>query len=101
MAKAPATDVTVLINKADLVVFSGSWCPYCKRAIAAIDAAGYTPEVIEITDELKMALSQKTGQTSVPQVFIRGQFIGGCNDGGLGGVVPLLNSGKFQQLMEK
>ena len=27
-----------------------------------------------------------TGQTSCPQVFIGGQFIGGCNDGGLGGV---------------
>ena len=27
------------------------------------------------------------------------QFIGGCNDGGLGGVIPLLRNGKFKGVM--
>ena len=33
------------------------------------------------------------------QVWIKGNFIGGCNDGGMGGVVPLLKSGKIQEIM--
>ena len=41
-----------------------------------------------------------TGKTSVPQVFVKGQFIGGCNDGGLGGTVPLLKSGKLQEMLK-
>ena len=40
------------------------------------------------------------GKTSVPQVFVKGQFIGGCNDGGLGGTVPLLKSGKLQEMLQ-
>ena len=28
------------------------------------------------------------------------QFIGGCNDGGLGGTVPLLKSGKPQEMLK-
>ena len=42
-----------------------------------------------------------TGQTSVPQVFIGGEFIGGCNDGGIGGVMPLKESGKLEDMLIK
>ena len=41
------------------------------------------PAVIEADGAIKSQLKEKTGQTSVPQVFVKGNFIGGCNDGGV------------------
>lgn len=55
---------------------------------------------VEVTDAQKAELRELTGKTSVPQVFVKGQFIGGCNDGGLGGTVPLLKSGKLQEMLQ-
>ena len=55
---------------------------------------------VEVTDAQKAELRELTGKTSVPQVFVKGQFIGGCNDGGLGGTVPLLKSGKLQEMLK-
>ena len=40
-----------------------------------------------------------TGRTSVPAIFVGGEFVGGCNDGGLGGVVTLQNSGKLLPML--
>ena len=50
---------------------------------------------------MKAELIKITGQSSVPQVFIGGKFVGGCNDGGMGGVVPLKKSGKLEELLIK
>ena len=50
---------------------------------------------------IKAELAGITGQTSVPQVFIGGEFIGGCNDGGIGGVMPLKSTGELEQRLIK
>ena len=60
---------------------------------------------VDLDDEdngmaIKAELAGITGQTSVPQVFIGGQFIGGCNDGGLGGVVKLDQQGRLDELLK-
>ncbi len=44
-------------------------------------------------------LAKITGRTSVPAVFIGGEFVGGCNDGGLGGVNTLDRSGKLSSML--
>lgn len=50
---------------------------------------------------LRAELAQKTGRTSVPAVFIKGEFAGGCNDGGLGGIMTLDRAGKLQLLLAR
>ena len=37
----------------------------------------------------------------MPQVFVGGEFVGGCHDGGLGGTVPLLRMGLLQAMAER
>ena len=32
-------------------------------------------------------------------LYVGGTFVGGCNDGGIGGVMPLYRSGKLQSLL--
>ena len=50
---------------------------------------------------LRAELAELTGRTSVPAVFIGGEFVGGCNDGGLGGVMTLDRAGKLQPMLTK
>eukprot|EP00593_Proboscia_inermis_P001458 CAMPEP_0171292734 /NCGR_PEP_ID=MMETSP0816-20121228/516_1 /TAXON_ID=420281 /ORGANISM="Proboscia inermis, Strain CCAP1064/1" /LENGTH=45 /DNA_ID= /DNA_START= /DNA_END= /DNA_ORIENTATION= len=40
------------------------------------------------------------GRTSVPAIFIDGTFIGGCNDGPMGGIVKLAESGKLDEMLK-
>ena len=44
-------------------------------------------------------LAEKTGRTSMPAVFAGGEFVGGCNDGGLGGVMTLDKAGKLKPML--
>ena len=48
---------------------------------------------------LRAELAEKEGCTSVPALYVGGTFVGGCNDGGIGGVMPLYRSGKLQSLL--
>ena len=92
--------VSDIIKANAVVVFSSSWCPYCRKAIAGLESAGISHRVIEVDGTLKSQLAALTGKTSVPQVFVKGTFIGGCNDDGLGGTLPLLRSGKLQAMLK-
>ena len=100
MTQSSHTPVAEVIASAPVVVFAASWCPFCKQAKDALKEAGIEFKDVEVTDAQKAELREWTGKTSVPQVFVKGQFIGGCNDGGLGGTVPLLKSGKLQEMLK-
>mmetsp|Transcript_11818 Transcript_11818/g.22619 ORF Transcript_11818/g.22619 Transcript_11818/m.22619 type:complete len:97 (-) Transcript_11818:35-325(-) len=93
-------DVEQKISNNDMVVFQSSWCPFCTQAVAALKEKGFDPLVIEVDADMKAALAEKCGSGSVPKVFVKGQFIGGCNDGGLGGTLPLLANGKIAEMMK-
>mmetsp|Transcript_4095 Transcript_4095/g.5471 ORF Transcript_4095/g.5471 Transcript_4095/m.5471 type:complete len:102 (+) Transcript_4095:1-306(+) len=87
-----------------VIVFSASWCPYCKKAKGVLDDLGAKYKAIETDQDsngaaYKDQLKKKTGKTSVPQIFISGEFIGGCNDGP--GIVPLHASGKLVPMLKE
>lgn len=50
---------------------------------------------------LRAELAEREGRTSVPAVYVGGTFIGGCNDGGLGGVVRLNNEGRLVPMLKE
>eukprot|EP00271_Cylindrocystis_brebissonii_P015710 TRINITY_DN38690_c0_g1_i1.p3 TRINITY_DN38690_c0_g1~~TRINITY_DN38690_c0_g1_i1.p3 ORF type:complete len:103 (+),score=28.45 TRINITY_DN38690_c0_g1_i1:343-651(+) len=80
LAKAQA-----LVDENSLMVFSKSWCPFCKKVKALLASLGANPKVVELDevddgDELQGALAEWTGQRSVPSVFVGGKHIGGCDD---------------------
>ena len=94
-----------------VLVYSWSGCPFCKRAKAILEAAtadidgkpaGYY-KVLELDTMgtegkvYRAALSDMTGRTSMPQIFIRGAFVGGCNDGP--GVATLEKEGKLKGML--
>jgi len=94
------------IKQKPAIMYATSTCPFCAKAKKEITATGSILTVIDFDDEengnaMRAELMMITGQSSVPQVFIGGEFIGGCNDGGMGGVMPLKQSGKLEELLIK
>jgi len=94
-----ADAVSAVTDKHLLVVFSSSWCPYCRQVIKALEGVGTKPFIVEVDASTKSMLIQKTGKSSVPQVFIGDKYIGGCNDGPERwmGTVPNLRNGNVQK----
>ena len=60
-----------------------------------------SPGSMELAEALALRseLATLTGRTSVPSIWIDGRFVGGFNDGGLGGLVPLYRSGMLQSML--
>ena len=66
-----------------MVIYTRSWCLYCRRAKALLERKGVRYEEIDVESvpdhEREMAL-KAGGRTSVPQVFIDGTHVGGSDD---------------------
>jgi glutaredoxin len=78
-----------------VVLFSKSYCPYCKRAKKGLMDIGISPVVVELDqrkdgNEIQAALLKKTGQRTVPSAWLRGEHIGGSDD-----VANGIRSGSF------
>ena len=65
-----------------IVVYTRDWCSYCWRAKRLLKRKGYEFEVVDATNnhELRARLVEKTGQETVPQVFIGDRSVGGYDD---------------------
>jgi glutaredoxin 3 len=88
-----------IIQQNPLVVFSKSYCPYCRKVKELLKSLGANAKVIEVDQEkdggeLQAALGEISGQQTVPNVFIGGQHVGGCDAtvaaNNKGTLVPLL-----------
>jgi len=65
----------------DVTVLSRPGCPHCARAKASLRNAGIEFESLELNSEFTdRTLRAVSGATTVPQVFINGERIGGADD---------------------
>jgi glutaredoxin 3 len=58
-------------------------CPYCTRAKALLDAKGVVYDEYDVTlggPKRAEMVERAPGATTVPQIFIDGGAIGGCDD---------------------
>jgi glutaredoxin 3 len=83
----------------DVEIYTQPYCPYCARALKLLTAKGVTFREISAPQgsaERRIARERSGGRTSVPQVFIDQQHIGGCDDlyalDAKGGLDPLLKA---------
>lgn len=72
------------------------WCPYCVRAEGLLREKGVDFEQIDVSDdpERRSWLRQASGQSTVPQIFIDGRSIGGCDE-----LMALDRSGRLDALL--
>jgi len=68
---------------AKVELYTTAWCPYCARAKALLEHKGvaYTEiDIIEQPGRRNEMIERARGRTTVPQIFIDGEHIGGCDD---------------------
>ncbi|EMS48806.1 Glutaredoxin-C6 [Triticum urartu] len=112
MALAKAKEI---VASAPVVVFSKSYCPFCVQVKKLLTQLGASFKAIEMDTErlgrnliqlthvifyegdgteIQSALAEWTGQRTVPNVFINGKHIGGCDD-----TIALNKGGKLVALL--
>jgi len=66
----------------DIKVYSTLICPYCHAAKNLLNSLGleYQEIRIDMDPEQRSLMMQKSGRTSVPQIFINDHHVGGFDD---------------------
>lgn len=83
-----------------VIVYSKTYCPYCTEVKSLFAQLNVAPKIIELdqlADETQVfnALKQVTKRSTVPQVFVNGQHVGGCDD-----TVAAYKAGRLQQMLD-
>jgi glutaredoxin 3 len=71
---------------ADVTIYSSDWCPYCRRAKALLKSKSVNFQVnveeicVDGHADLRAEMAARAGRSTVPQIWINGQHIGGCDD---------------------
>ena len=80
-----------------VVMYTTRICPYCVQAERLLLARGVEKIEkiqVDLDDSLRLAMMEKTGRRTVPQIYIGEQHIGGFDDlqalDRAGGLTPLL-----------
>ncbi len=65
-----------------VTIYTTAYCPYCARAKRLLEKKGVAYEEIDAEgkDELRTWLVEKTGQQTVPQIFVGERSLGGFSD---------------------
>jgi glutaredoxin 3 len=75
--------IEVVQAVAQVEVYTTKWCPYCTRARTLLRRKGVSFVDIDIDEEpgrRAEMIRRAGGRTSVPQIFIDGEHIGGSDD---------------------
>ncbi|WP_224365158.1 glutaredoxin 3 [Hyalangium versicolor] len=78
-------------------IYTKATCPYCIRAKQLLDMKGVSYEEIRIDAEparRSEMIAAANGRTTVPQIFIAGRHVGGCDD-----LYALDDSGRLDQML--
>ena len=64
-------------------IYTWRFCPFCLRAKALLNEKGvqFTEYSIDGDNDARIKMSERAGgRTTVPQIFINGESIGGCDE---------------------
>ena len=93
------------VQQDTVVMFSFTTCPFCRKAKDILDERNvkYTAIELDTFDDnegniIRAQLGKLTKRTSMPNIFIRGNCVGGCNDG-YPGLIPLIESDQFDAML--
>ncbi len=82
---------------AKIEIYTKAFCPYCARAMKLLATKGASPEEFDITmggPKRAEMLERSGGASTVPQIFIDGQHVGGSDD-----LAALDRAGKLDALL--
>ena len=80
-----------------VTMYTTAVCPYCVQAKRLLQSRGvaHIDEVrVDVDPQQRMAMMERTGRRTVPQIFIGATHVGGCDDlmalDSSGALLPLL-----------
>lgn len=82
---------------AKVEMYTKTTCPYCIRAKMLLKDKGVEPHEILVDfggEKKQEMISRAGGRMTVPQIFINGTHVGGCDD-----LFELEDAGKLDQLL--
>jgi cysteine synthase A len=89
-----------------VVMFALEWCEFCwavRKMLARLGVAYRSVDLDSVEyqkgdrgGQIRAALSARTSMSTIPQVFVGGEFVGGCTD-----VFDAYRAGKLQTLFDK
>jgi glutaredoxin 3 len=82
---------------AEVDIYTQPWCPFCARAMSLLTSKGVGFREIDAphgSAERQESIRRSGGRTTVPQIFIDGRHIGGCDD-----LMALDRAGKLDPLL--
>lgn len=79
-------------------IYTTGYCGFCVRAKALLDRKGLDYEEIRVDDqpEKRREMMERSQRRTVPQIFINGEGIGGCDE-----LYQLERSGKLDEMTER
>ncbi len=81
-----------------ITIYTKSWCPYCAAAKDLLQERGAAFEEIDIErqpDKRAEMIQKAGGRSTVPQIFIDGRHVGGCDD-----LYALDDRGQLESLLQ-
>jgi glutaredoxin 3 len=84
---------------AKVLMYSTAVCPYCIRAEQLLERKGVQKIEkirVDLQPELRIAMMEKTGRRTVPQLYINEVYVGGYDD-----LASLDHTGGLDELLAK
>lgn len=81
---------------AKIEIYTTPFCGYCARAKSLLDSKGaeYEETDVMMDDKKRTEMRSRANRTTVPQIFINGQHVGGSDD-----LAVLEQAGKLDALL--
>ena len=81
---------------AKIEVYTTPWCGYCARAKALLEKKGAAYEETDVMEDAvkRSEMRERSKRSTVPQIFINGQHIGGSDE-----LAALEQAGKLDALL--
>jgi len=81
---------------AKIEIYTTMWCGYCARAKSLLEKKGATYQEMDVMEDAakRAEMRERSRRTTVPQIFINGQHIGGSDE-----LAALEQAGKLDALL--
>jgi glutaredoxin 3 len=81
---------------AKIEIYTTMWCGYCARAKSLLEKKGAAYQEMDVMEDAarRAEMRERSNRTTVPQIFINGQHIGGSDE-----LAALEQAGKLDALL--
>lgn len=87
------------MSRREVVIYTTMFCPYCRNAKSLLDGKGVGYQEIPVDGDraARLAMSRRAGgRTSVPQIFVGDDHIGGSDE-----LYALEQAGKLDTILHE